>query len=182
MKESLVFDFRLWATASAETQIEHIKFLHHYITNSDTLVKEKYGVGFFLDILETFFWLSPPDFIPPDLLARLMVARGPENRLASAMRSAILAILRDLTLGKPKPEDINRILCSLWAQQNDQYHIYELLCFIVEQCRENSEFNGVLTAHPFLSEILIWSATNSELEKCRVQALKLMLLIIKVYL
>ncbi|KAJ3416938.1 Neurobeachin-like protein 1 [Chytridiales sp. JEL 0842] len=167
--DSLVFDFRLWASAEHELQLEHISFISHFVGHNRE-ENSRYNVTYFMDILETYYWLLPPGGLPLELLSRLSRLRQTDIGAVLAMRAAILRILKTL-LEKPRAEDIARINASLWASASDETHTSDIIELITDMVCENERFHDIFVANASIVDCLFWVATKSQHEKCRVSAL-----------
>ncbi|KAI9331226.1 hypothetical protein DFJ73DRAFT_85055 [Zopfochytrium polystomum] len=181
IEESLVFDFNIWSVASPSVQVEHVQFLQHFLRAHSDIYRSRFGVIYLMDTLETHHWLTPPDFLPPEVLARLILARQ-DNQLVSQVRSHIFLIIGDYVMnGGVQPDEFSRIVSSLWSGTRDFGHLNDLLGFLISQCANNPE-SLVLESflgHGQLVEVVMWLLYKPLEEKSRVLALRLFFIILQ---
>ncbi|KAJ3068520.1 Neurobeachin-like protein 2 [Podochytrium sp. JEL0797] len=182
MEECLVFEYRLWSLTDPAVQLQHVEFLQHFLLANNDTHRSKYGLIFLLEVLEKFYWTTPPDFLPPDLLAKLMLARVDVDSVRK-IRLSIFNIMTDLVSkgGGIRPEECHRLVTSLWTSRSDPTHVLELLEFLIDRCLGFAS-NAVLEtflAHGAPMEVILWLAFHAENEPIRVSALKLILVLLK---
>ncbi|KAJ3215649.1 Neurobeachin-like protein 1 [Dinochytrium kinnereticum] len=181
IQESLILDFRLWSMATTQTQLEYMEFLGHYLPTQLDRLRSRYGMIYILDVLETFYWNVPPDHLPPDLLARLILTR-PESSHITDMRTELIKVMTNLTPNGIMQEELSRLLASLWMRRTDPVHVYDLLMFLMRKIVDGPG-SGVLEcllAQGIVVELFFWLLSECSDESIRRIILNLMLLIIKV--
>ncbi|KAJ3394732.1 Neurobeachin-like protein 1 [Entophlyctis sp. JEL0112] len=106
--------------------------------------RAKYGIGFLLDLLEKFYWLTPPDYLTPELLAKIVLSRKDET-FVFKMRHAIFAVMKELIQlpGGMRPDECHRIISSLWNSSHDPLHLLDLLKFIIDASLETGSNNVI---------------------------------------
>ncbi|KAJ3287848.1 Neurobeachin-like protein 2 [Rhizoclosmatium sp. JEL0117] len=182
LEEYLVFEYRLWALTDLSVQLQHIEFLQHFLLANNETHRSKYGIIFLTDLLEKFYWSVPPDFLPPDVLAKLMLGRV-DVAAISKIRESIFKIMSDMVTnaGGMRPEECHRLVNSLWTCRNDPIHILEILKFFIDHCLVSTS-NSVLES--FLAtgapvEVILWLAFHSDNENVQTSAMKLLLVLLK---
>ncbi|KAJ3031276.1 UNVERIFIED_CONTAM: Neurobeachin-like protein 2 [Siphonaria sp. JEL0065] len=182
LEESLVFEYRLWALTEFSVQFQHVEFLNHFLLANNDTHRAKYGISFLIDLLEKFYWAVPPDFLPPDLLAKLMLTRT-DLTFVSKIRESIFTIMSDLVTkaGGIRPEECHRLVLTLWTCRYDPTHVLDILKFMIDRSlgfAANAVVESFL-AHGAAMEVLLWLAFQSESEDIRISTMKLMLVLIK---
>ncbi|KAJ3103821.1 Neurobeachin-like protein 1 [Phlyctochytrium planicorne] len=180
LQENLILDFRLWSLATPEIQAEYVLFLSHYLPTQMETLRSRYGISYVLDVLETFYWNTPPDHLPPDLLARLILSR-PDISQISVLRSELFAILSKLTPDGILPDELSRLTSSLWMKRTDFSHIYDILFFITKNVNEGATTAVLecLIAQGLICELVIWLLSECNDERIRRICFSLILMIIK---
>ncbi|KAI9338507.1 hypothetical protein BDR26DRAFT_838162 [Obelidium mucronatum] len=182
IEDSLVFEYRLWSLTDVTVQFQHVEFLNHFLLANNQTHRAKYGLGFLVDVLEKFYWTVPPDFLSPDLLAKLMLSR-PDAASITKLRQSIFGIMTDLVTkgGGIRPDECHRLALTLWTCRHDPTHVLELLGFIIDCCLGFSS-NAVLEsflAHGTCMELLMSLAFHSDSEAIRISTMKLIFLLLK---
>ncbi|KAJ1562806.1 Neurobeachin-like protein 1, partial [Cladochytrium tenue] len=177
IEESLIFDFHIWSVAPPAVQVEHMQFLFHLLTANSEDYRSRYGIIYLMDNLEAFHWLSPPEFLPPDVLARLILARQDNHLVGEVRRQAFATIAGYASEGGVHPDEFSRIVLSLFTAVRDPGHLRELLSFFLDQLLLNpsASFLEAFLAHGEVIEAILWILYKSPDDKTRVLCLKMVL-------
>ncbi|KAI9209022.1 uncharacterized protein BJ171DRAFT_437728 [Polychytrium aggregatum] len=175
LHESFVFEFRLWACASFSVQQEYFEFLFQYLSvHAD--FRAKYGVAFFVDVLESFYWYLLPDVINTDL-TKLLKARSTTTNLKS-LRSGAIRILKHFIAQGISEDEASRIVRSIWTC-TDEDHLLELMGVAMEfmLVPTSGLLENFLTHNGLDSLLRLWISCKKE--ATRVAVLHLLFVIIR---
>ncbi|KAJ3389835.1 Neurobeachin-like protein 1 [Lobulomyces angularis] len=135
INEYLIMNFRLWSRALDTVQLQYFDYLYNAFEDSETggLLRTKYNIIFFLDVLELYYWYLPPSqtsTIPTDWILRsVQNKQNLRSRIFSIMKIFFLSNNKNLTSTKMNREEVSRIVQSLWTT-SDSLHLSELLQFV----------------------------------------------------
>ncbi|KAJ3091929.1 Neurobeachin-like protein 1 [Quaeritorhiza haematococci] len=202
MYECLIFEFRLWACAPIVVQTQYFEFLDTLIqTRGGTVFfRAKFGISFFLDVLEHYYWYFPPEDLPTDLMQHgLLLTTRPEREHLRFLRSQIFKIIRFYARTGLSQEEADCLLRALWKGGTsvgsnvmfsvvDPLHTQELLTMTLQLMIDEPESrmvahllhsNGKETGSPPVGEALpklnvFIQLLYSEHESIRVLALQVL--------
>ncbi|KAI8801095.1 hypothetical protein BJ742DRAFT_42856 [Cladochytrium replicatum] len=141
--EALIFDMRLWAAAPFAVQKEYFEFLRHFIAGHFDTFRSKFGVSFYLDTLDLFYWYDPPvpnpgtKMVPnlsPSDIQRLVLTRPTKHQLRK-LRQHIFGIIKEYIRDGIQSYEAEALIRVLWTQ-NNSLHVSEILELLTELIRD----------------------------------------------
>ncbi|KAJ1566117.1 hypothetical protein HK096_011484, partial [Nowakowskiella sp. JEL0078] len=151
--ESLAFDMRLWATASASVQSEYFQFMQHFVTSNLELVRRNFGISFCLDVIDQFYWYETPEGLPQDM--QRIILSHPDIRSVGQIRRSLWSIIKRFVEAGINDVEASRIVQVLWVH-NDGKHVSEFLSTLTDLIIDH----GTLSPH---------SSGSNHAQSCNLQ-------------
>lgn len=136
--QSLLFEFRLWIYADLQTQLYCLNFLKNFCESRREMARTEFGIRYFLDAMQTFYWYKEDEFSVPGVHTETNCSRPSEKNELSCMRQ----ILFDITIGflrKRITKDDIVVLYKHLINSADYEHVCEVLNHILEHLRANRD-------------------------------------------